>query len=64
MFALPPESGDQSDVAPCLLCADFVAEVGNERCVAAGADFFDSYLHPLPNRDGLASRPYWISMPE
>jgi hypothetical protein len=27
-FRLAPKSRHQADIAPCLLCADFVAEVG------------------------------------
>jgi hypothetical protein len=33
------DSGHQSDIAPCPLCADFVVEVGDDRCVATGANF-------------------------
>ena len=32
--------GLNSDIAPCPLCADFVAEVGDDEGVAAGANFF------------------------
>jgi hypothetical protein len=35
-----PESGHAPTRSGCLLWADFVAEVGDDRCVAIGANFF------------------------
>ena len=35
-----PKSGHCRAQLECLLWADFVAEVGDDRCVATGANFF------------------------
>jgi len=35
-----PNSGHPSAQSKCLLWADFVAEVGDDRCVAVVANFF------------------------
>jgi hypothetical protein len=35
-----PETGHKSAPVASLLWADFVAEVGDDRCVAIGANFF------------------------
>jgi coenzyme F420-reducing hydrogenase beta subunit len=35
-----PKRGHRLSAVGCPLCADFVAEVGDDRCVATGANFF------------------------